>query len=189
MVSILRTLCRMQPLHAWWSARCYYFNLTHPLWDATFVRPEYWPFLFVSILRTPCGMQHIIGRHQLNFLQFQSYASLVGCNLFRFPLSALAGNFNLMHPLRDATYQYVATFISIYFNLTHPLLGATATLYNCNYVFTASGSPSIGLFISAKLPVNLCILDVRTSYIQCYYTNFYKKGSATISLMRNRSTS
>ena len=80
-----------------------YFNLTHPLRDATSIGNKAAFKRAISILRIPCGMQPILTPVSLANSWFQSYASLTECNELCYIPVTDVGNFNLTPPLRDAT--------------------------------------------------------------------------------------
>ena len=83
-ISILRIPCGMQPI----------------------IAVQFRFALQFSILRTPHGMQRCQSRPKSTPPLFQSYASLAGCNhrIVTFDIGNI--NFNLTHPLRDATQQH-----------------------------------------------------------------------------------
>ena len=102
-ISILRIPCGMRLSS---NLRIAYFNLTHPLRDATEQMRPRKKQTAISILRIPCWMQRT------------------------------RKNFNLTHPLLDATARRLsAKLCRRCFNLTHPLRDATAILYITRIIF------------------------------------------------------
>ena len=148
-ISILRIPCGMQPI----------------------IAVQFRFALQFSILRIPHGMQRCQSRPKSTPPLFQSYASLAGCNhrIVTFDIGNI--NFNLTHPLRDATAILYSTRIIFLCVIVHFYWYG---LFNAVVAYLLHRiHPQSLLFIGAKLPVNLCVLDVRTSHIQYYYTIFY----------------
>ena len=125
------------------------FQFMHPLWDATHSHSIY--------NSCPCISIH---------------ASLMGCNLARHLPVFCPGPFQFMHPLWDATAKY-SIHISIYtiFCICYILLHLFHNDIDVNFMFQF-------VIIGASLSVFLCILRIRTNFLEphVYIIYFYAAG-------------